>query len=209
MGRPFARSALVGPPETVARGLIGAVITATTPDGEVAIRLTEVEAYAGDSDPGSHAFRGPTPRTTVMFGSPGHAYVYFTYGTHWCLNIVCQPDGVAGGVLLRAGDVVGGRAVAASRRAAVRAGIQPLPDAALARGPANLARALGIDGTWGGHDLLDPASTLRLERGHRVAPDLIASGPRVGLRQAADRPWRFWVAGDPTVSLYRPAKKRH
>jgi DNA-3-methyladenine glycosylase len=174
----------------------------------VAIRLTEVEAYAGGSDPGSHAFRGVTPRTAVMFGAPGHAYVYFSYGIHWCLNVVCQPDGVAGAVLLRAGEVMTGRSLAAARRNSTRPRSRSVPDVQLARGPANLAKALHIDGAWGGQDLLDPAATLRLERDDREAPEQIASGPRVGLRQAAAAPWRFWVVGDPTVSSYRPANPR-
>ena len=140
-----------------------------------------------------------------MFGMPGHAYVYFSYGLHWCLNIVCQPDGIAGAVLLRAGEVVMGRSLAASRRGATRPGSTSIPEAQLARGPANLAKALGIDATWGGQDLLDPGSKLRLERDDRRAPHRIASGPRVGLREAAAVPWRFWVVGDPTVSQYRPA----
>ena len=111
--------------------------------GRVAVRLTEVEAYAGPNDPGSHAFRGRTPRTEVMFGPPGHLYVYFTYGMHWCANIVCGPDGeCASAVLLRAGEVVAGR----RPRAPARRAAAGRRDVDLARGPARLARALGLRG---------------------------------------------------------------
>jgi DNA-3-methyladenine glycosylase len=174
--------------------------------GEVVVRLTEVEAYAGDgTDAGSHAHRGLTPRNAAMFGPPGRAYVYFVYGMHWCLNVVVGPPGRAHAVLVRAGEVVGGAALARARRPGARS------DRDLARGPARLAATLDVDGVLDGVDLLDPRSPLRLEP---PAPDTqvpaaaIRSGPRVGLRQAAKRPWRFWVDGDPTVSPYRAAGPR-
>ena len=182
----------------VAPSLLGAVLHAD----DVAVRLTEVEAYAGEGDPGSHAFRGRTPRTEVMFGPAGRAYVYFTYGMHWCMNVVCGPDGVASAVLLRAGEVVEGIDVARARRPASR-------DRDLARGPARLTKALGIDSRYGGVDLLDPASPLRLTHGQPVDPASVRTGPRVGVGGAgAATPWRFWLDGEPTVSVYRPAVPR-
>jgi DNA-3-methyladenine glycosylase len=182
----------------VAPTLLGCVLSANG----VAIRLTEVEAYEGESDPGSHAFRGRTPRTEVMFGPPGRAYVYFTYGMHWCMNVVCGPDGVASAVLLRAGEVVDGLDAARSRRPGAR-------DRDLARGPARLTKALGIDGTYGGLNLLSSRSRLRLTSAQPVDHRLIRSGPRVGVGGAgAATPWRFWIDGEPTVSVYRPAVPR-
>ncbi len=189
---------LTGPAEQVAPGLLGALVVC----GEVAVRLTEVEAYAGEADPGSHAFRGRTPRSEVMFGPAGVAYVYFSYGMHWCMNVVTGPDGTASAVLLRAGEVVEGVELARERRAGAR-------DRDLARGPARLAKALGVTGELGGTDLLDPASPLRLVPGAPVDPAVVRTGPRVGVSGAgAPTPWRFWVDGEPTVSQYRPAVAR-
>ncbi|NYE38192.1 DNA-3-methyladenine glycosylase [Nocardioides cavernae] len=177
-----------GDPLEVAPRLLGAVLT----HGGVSVRLTEVEAYAGPADPGSHAYRGRTPRNAVMFGPPGHLYVYFVYGMHHCANLVTGPDGDPGAVLLRAGEVVDGLDVARARRPGVR-------DRELARGPARLCRTLGID-------LADNGVRPQLARGTPAGD--ISTGPRVGLRHAADRPWRFWITGDPTVSTYRPAALR-
>jgi DNA-3-methyladenine glycosylase len=182
----------------VAPALLGAHLR----HGRVRVRLTEVEAYAGESDPGSHAFRGRTPRTAVMFGPAGRAYVYFSYGMHWCLNVVTGPDGEAGAVLLRAGEVLSGLDDARSRRPGAT-------DRDLCRGPARLCRALGVDGDLGGCDLLDPRSALQLLPGDPVAPAAVRTGPRVGVSGAgAPTPWRFWVDGDPTVSAYRRAVTR-
>ena len=189
---------LSGPVLEVAPTLLGAHLVA----GPVSVRLTEVEAYAGESDPGSHAFRGRTPRTQVMFGRAGIAYVYFSYGMHWCLNVVTGPDGEASAVLVRAGEVVDGRELARERR-------QGAADRDLARGPARLTRALGVDGTLGGTDLLDPTSPLRLVAGAAVEPSRVRTGPRVGVSgDGAAAPWRFWLDGEPTVSAYRPAVAR-
>lgn len=159
----------------------------------VGVRLTEVEAYEGLDDPASHAWRGPTARNRVMFGPAGHLYVYSMHG-HACCNIVCGPEGVATAVLVRAGEVVGDLAEARRRRPHVR-------DAWLARGPGNLARTLGITRADDSSSLLD-GGTLQLHPG--PAPVLIASGPRVNVSRAADRSWRFWVPGSPTVSAYKP-----
>ena len=199
----------------VAPHLLGAVLVHESAQGRVAVRLTEVEAYAGQGeDPGSHAFRGRTPRTTVMFGPPGHLYVYFTYGMHWCANVVCGPDGSAGAVLLRAGEIVTGLPLARGRRS--RPDGAPPPDRDLARGPARLTRALGLDGSHDGHDLCAGEPRIWLERppdGAQPALDAaLRTGPRVGVSgpggDAARYPWRFWLDGEPTVSGYRPGVVR-
>jgi DNA-3-methyladenine glycosylase len=186
---------LRGPVLDVAPRLLGSVLR----HGDVACRITELEAYDGAGDPGSHAYRGRTARNEVMFGPPAHLYVYFTYGMHYCCNVVCGPEGSASAVLLRAGEVVDGLDVARSRRTPVRG------DRDLARGPANLCRALAIGAAENGHDLTSAPLTL-------TPPDEAATevrtGPRVGLRLAADRPWRFWLPDEPSVSAYRPAVTR-
>jgi DNA-3-methyladenine glycosylase len=247
-----------------ARALLGCRVTA----GGVTVRLTEVEAYAGSGgDPASHAYRGRTPRNAVMFGPPGLLYVYFTYGMHWCMNVVTGPPGEAAAVLLRSGAVVDGLDTARARRtakprraapgAAARSGSAD-PDAAtaagasadrperagsdgarsggagsdtasadseasgsrrvgtgttrsgppadrdLARGPARLTMALGIDGTANGALLFDPAAAVRLDGpAEPVDPARIRTGPRVGISVAVDTPWRFWLDGEPTVTPYR------
>lgn len=186
----------------VTRDLLGRLLVHRAPEGSSAVRLVEVEAYDGAGlDPASHAHRGPTPRNAVMFGPPGHLYLYFTYGMHWCANLVCGAPGQAGAVLLRAGEVVAGAEVARARRPAARS------DRDLARGPARLAAALGLSRAENGADVCGPSSMHVLDGAH-VDPALIRSGPRVGLARAADRPWRFWLAGDPTVSVYRPHTPR-
>jgi DNA-3-methyladenine glycosylase len=185
------RALLERPVLEVAPQLLGAVLR----HDDVACRLTVVEAYDGANDPGSHAYRGPTPRNQVMFGPPGHLYVYFTYGMHWCANIVCGPEGRASAVLLRAGEIMTGLETARSRRLSART------DRDLARGPARLCRALGIAREQNGHDLAVPPLTLEPS----APPVEVRSGPRVGLRAAAERPWRFYLPDQPTVSAYRPA----
>lgn len=197
------RAVLEAPALEVAPRLLGAVLTHTTPDGTVAVRLTEVEAYEGEGqDPGSHAHRGRTPRTAVMFGPAGHLYAYFTYGMHTCINVTCLPAGRASAVLLRAGEVVAGQELARSRRTTARRDVE------LARGPALLTLALGIALVESGADLLAPPFSLELAP--PVAP--ISSGPRVGVSGeggSAERfPWRFWITDDPTVSTYRAAVPR-
>ena len=188
----------------VAPALLGQLLAAGPAQGRVVVRLTEVEAYDGEADPGSHAFRGRTARNAVMFGPPGHAYVYFTYGMHWCVNVSCGPAGVASAVLLRAGEVIEGVELARARRPAARR------DTELARGPARLTTALGIDGSTNGSDLLAPRSPLHLLEGSRSDLARVASGPRVGVGGAgAATPWRFWLPGDPTVSAYRAHTPRH
>ncbi|MAY97561.1 DNA-3-methyladenine glycosylase [uncultured Nocardioides sp.] len=186
---------LAGDVLDVAPRLLGASLT----HAGVTVRLTEVEAYAGSDDPGSHACRGPTPRTRVMFGPPGHLYAYFSYGMHVCANVVTGREGTASAVLLRAGEVVDGVDLARERRATTR-------ERDLARGPANLCRALGMGLDLDGTDL--SRGPVRLVLAAAPEPGRVSTGPRVGLRGAPDRPWRFWLTGEPTVSAYRPAAKR-
>jgi len=193
----------------VAPRLLGCVLEHETDAGLVAVRLTEVEAYEGDADPASHSYRGRTARNAVMFGPPGHAYVYFTYGMHWCVNLVCQRPGSASAVLIRAGQVVSGVPLAAERRSAGRARPSPVAERELARGPARLCQALGIDRAQNGLDAVDPSSPLRIRAAlPGSGPVQVSQGPRVGISTAVDWPWRFWVTGDPTVSVYRPHAPR-
>jgi DNA-3-methyladenine glycosylase len=208
----FARRSLQVAPE-----LLGCVLEHETDAGLVAVRITEVEAYEGAHDPASHSYRGRTARNAVMFGPPGHAYVYFTYGMHWCVNLVCLTPGTASAVLIRAGQVISGVPLATGRRSAGRARPSPIAERELARGPARLCQALGIDRAQNGLDAVDPSSPLRIRAGAegaaggpgqtspvRMSPVQISRGPRVGISVATERPWRFWVTGDPTVSVYRP-----
>ncbi|WES63509.1 DNA-3-methyladenine glycosylase [Microbacter sp. GSS18] len=207
--RPAARDDLLALPLEVAPRLLGAVLTVAVDGGEVAVRLTEVEAYHGLGtgpvpDPGSHARRGRTARNATMWGEPGHLYVYLSHGIHSCVNVVCGPEGVAGGILLRGGEIIEGADAAASRRRAARSPRE------LARGPGRLGDAVGLRHPI--HDGLDAVTgaaqagatarlALRDEPLHRIA-----SGPRVGVAGHAGTgafPWRFWIPGDPTVSAFR------
>jgi DNA-3-methyladenine glycosylase len=172
-------------------------VSSTIGGEEVAVRLTEVEAYEGLDDPASHAYRGLTRRTAVMFGPAGHLYCYFTYGMHWCANVVCDVDGRASAVLLRAGEVVRGVEAARGRRAAART------DRELARGPARLATCLALGAATNGADLLGADSPVRLEGLATRRRRGVVSGPRVGISAAAERPWRFWLDGEPSVSVYK------
>lgn len=192
---PFPASRLGADAEAVAPTLLGRRLRCTRPDGSVTLRITEVEAYHGELDPASHAFRGRTPRNAVMFGPPGFVYVYFTYGMHYCMNVVTGPEGEASAVLLRAGEVVDGLDAARSRRRTARR------DRELAQGPARLAQALGVDRALNGASL--HGEVFELQQGTPPAPELIRSGPRTGIAQAAEIPWRFWIDADPTVSPYR------
>ncbi len=180
--------------------LLGCTVVADAPEGPVAVRLVEVEAYRGRDDPASHSFRGRTPRNAVMFGPAGHLYVYFVYGMHFCANVSCLDDGEAGAVLMRAGEVVSDPAVARLRRPTARR------DADLARGPARLASLLGLGRAHNGVDVTDPASPIRLLAAPPVDPALVRSGPRVGVAAAHELPWRFWLDGSPAVSQYRPGR---
>lgn len=193
---PTLRDRLARPASEVAPELLGWRISHTTEEGTVTVELTEVEAYMGEADPASHAYRGPTPRNEVMFGEAGRLYVYRSYGMHWCCNVVTGHDGSASAVLLRAGKVVEGQDLARLRRG------ERVKDRSLARGPGCLGQALGLHREHNGVDLL-AGGTLRLRPGHTVAPASVASGHRVGVTLAHDVPWRFWVDGEPTVSAYK------
>lgn len=190
----FARDAT-----ELAPALLGAVLRHATAEGTVAVRITEVEAYRGNGeDPGSHAHRGVTPRTRVMFGPPAHLYAYLSYGMHVCANIVCGAEGSAGGLLLRGGEIVDGLELARMRRPAASA------DLDLARGPAKLAMALGIRLEQSGADLLAPPFAVELP----AVPVAVATSARTGVSGDGGGeayPWRFYIPGDPTVSPY----KRH
>ena len=164
--------------------------------GTTVLRITEVEAYLAETDPGSHAFRRRTPRNEIMFGAPGHLYAYFSYGMHVCANIVCSPEGEASAVLLRAGEIVAGVDDARARRGAT------VSDRDLARGPARLTRALGIRLDQDGADLAAEPFELTLP----AVPVPALTGPRTGVGGVgggSDFSWRYWIAGDRTVSLYR------
>lgn len=184
---------LSAPAPEVATRLLGATFTHHSSEGAVVVRVTEVEAYGAD-DPASHAFRGVTARNRVMFGPAGRLYSYLSHGIHWCHNVVTGPEGEASAVLLRAGEVVEGLELARERRG------ERVPDHRLARGPGCLGQALGLRGAHDG-ERLDGA--VRLVLGDGVPAAQVRSGPRVGVRLAHERPWRYWVADDPTVSAYR------
>lgn len=190
--RPLPRAFYARPAPVVARALVGCVLVHDSPEGRQSGRIVEVEAYRGERDPASHAFRGITPRTRVMFGPPGHAYVYFTYGMHHCINLVCEAEGAAGAVLVRALQPLEGLDLMRERRATQE-------DTRLARGPGCVTQALGIDRRHDGVDLtrgaLFVADLPRVREGFRLG-----SGPRIGIRVGLDRNWRFWLADHPCVT---------
>jgi DNA-3-methyladenine glycosylase len=180
----------------VARDLLGRLLVRDAPEGRCAVRIVETEAYDGAGrDPASHAHRGRTARNAVMFGPPGRLYVYQTYGMHFCLNVVCAPEGTAQAVLLRAGEPVLGEALMAARRPASR-------PRDLTRGPARLAAALGLDATANGGDLR--AGPVLLTAGWPLDDAAVAWTGRVGVASAADRPWRALATSSPWVSPGRP-----
>ena len=193
----FTHDELARPATEVAPLLLGALLRVD----DVTIRVTEVEAYLGATDPGSHAYRGRGKRNAVMFGPPGRLYTYFTYGMHVCANVVCSPDGTASAVLLRGAEVVDGVEVARMRRTTSRA------DTDLASGPARLCVALGISLSDGGTTL--DGGRFQLES--PAHPADVETGPRTGVSGeggSTDYPWRFWIPGEPSVSSYRPSVPR-
>jgi DNA-3-methyladenine glycosylase len=180
------------PSPQVAQDLLGMRLVHSTPDGLTAARIVEVEAYQGPEDLAAHSSHGRTARNAVMFGPPGHIYVYFVYGMHHCMNVVCGPGEKPEAVLIRAAAIEEGLELAQARRGSV-------PERRLAAGPGNLAKALGIDRTLNGADLL--RGPLRLAWGE--APGEVVSRPRIGVDYAgawAARPLRFLVRDDPHIS---------
>lgn len=193
-----ARAALARPAAEVAPLLLGRRLRHVTAAGAVTVELTEVEAYEGQADPASHAYRGRSPRNAVMFGEAGRLYVYRSYGLHWCCNVVTGVDGTASAVLLRAGRVVEGADLARSRRG------ERVTDRGLARGPACLTQALAITSEHDGADLLGTGPlTLSPAGGDPAEPAEVAAGPRVGVSRAHEVPWRFWLPAEASVSAYK------
>jgi DNA-3-methyladenine glycosylase len=197
---PLPRAFFSGPAPEVARALLGSVLIHTTDEGTVAGRIVETEAY-DQSDAASHSARGRTPRNAAMFGPGGHAYVYRSYGIHWCMNVSCGPDGFGAAVLLRALEPLEGLPLMASRR-----GLAEVLPLQLCRGPGNLTQAMGIVGAHNGVDLLGGA--LRLVPGEKVEARRVWVGPRIGITKAAEVPWRFAVLDSAYVSGRRLTASR-
>ena len=196
MSRRLGRAFFSRPTLEVAPDLLNKVLVGPG----VAGRIVEAEAYRGTDDPGSHAYRGPTPRTEVMFGRAGHLYVYFTYGMHWCANVVTDAVGTPGAVLLRAVTPLRGVELMQERRIAARRPVD------LANGPAKLAQCFALGAAHDGADLVRAESGLSIRDDGTPPPAPAATGPRVGLSRGKDLPWRFAVPGVAEVS--RPAPGR-
>jgi len=194
--RPLPRRFYARPVLTVARDLLSHLLVHETPEGVVVGRIVETEAYRGADDPASHAYR-LTPRSRIMAGPPGIAYVYFTYGNHYCLNVVTGPEGRSAAVLLRAVEPVAGIDLMAARRGTAHPRL-------LASGPGRLTAALGVTRRHNGWDLTRPP--LFIADG-RPGQRRIATSPRVGIRRAVERPWRFYLKDSAYVSR-RPARGR-
>jgi DNA-3-methyladenine glycosylase len=199
-GGAVQRAELEGSPVAVAPWLLNKVLARGGRSG----RIVEVEAYHGANDAASHAYRGLTPRTAIMFGPPGFLYVYFTYGMHWCANVICGPEGQAAGVLIRALDPIAGVEQMREARPAARV------DRDLCNGPAKLCQALGITGADNGADLLaarpgsgrvaEKAGLVRLLDDGTPPPRRPGRGTRIGIKVATEKRWRFWVPDNPSVS---------
>jgi DNA-3-methyladenine glycosylase len=208
LGSPLPRAFFVRPPDEVARELLGKLVIRRHSGEPLAGRIVEAEAYFGADDPAAHAFAGRTARTEVLFGPPGHAYVYLVYGMHYCLNVSCEPEGQAGCVLIRALEPVAGLAVMAAQRGLAGGSVMAdgsvmgaaVPVRLLASGPGRLCQALGITRpAHNGLDVCDAGSELVFAEDGLPLPD-IEVGPRIGIRKAVDRPARFWVRGNSFVS---------
>lgn len=174
----------------VARELLGKLMLC----GGLGGRIVEVEAYAGAEDPGSHAYRGRTKRNGVMFGPPGHLYVYRIYGIHWCCNLVCLGEGVASAVLVRALAPTHGVDEIRRRRPKARR------DKDLCSGPARLCQGLGIDGRHDGSDVVTGDRGILVYDDGTPPPGKAGRSPRIGLSSGTELPWRWFVAGDPNLS---------
>ena len=198
----FARDVLDVAPE-----ILGCMLQRTDADGVVTIRITEVEAYAGELDPGAHTYRGKTNRNKTMFGPAGHLYCYFTYGMHHALNLVTGQPGQSSGCLVRAGDVIEGTDIARGRRES-RPRKVPLPDVGLARGPGCVAQSFGVTLDNDGDDLFGGQWTFLIPDNGVVLPHRI--GPRVGVSgpggDGIDFPWRYWLPDASSVSTYKPGR---
>jgi DNA-3-methyladenine glycosylase len=193
-GRRLPRSFYARDPVTLARDLLGRILLYETPHGLLAGRVVETEAYTGETDPASHAFRGRTARNAVMFGKPGVAYVYFSYGMHHCLNVTAGPIGVAGAVLLRALEPMEG--IDLMKETGVSGPVERLLS-----GPGKICKAFGLDLRDNGRDLVSGA--LLIASGHAVPDQEVAAGPRVGISRAVSLPYRFFVVTSPSVSAHR------
>jgi DNA-3-methyladenine glycosylase len=185
-------------PRRVCRELLGKVLVRHQARTSLAARIVEVESYFGKSDGAAHSFAGRTPRNAVLFGPPGHAYVYFIYGNHYCLNVSCLPDGVAGGILFRAVEPVVGIEAMAKARGLELNGTRNLRN--LTSGPGRLAEAFGVTRERdNGKDLASAESDLFIaDDGYRVKK--VLTTPRIGITKAAERPWRYVIGGNPFVS---------
>ncbi len=209
-GRALPVSWFAGPSDEVAPALLNKVLAVRRAEGWRWVRIVEVEAYAWH-DAASHSYGGKRARNAVMYGPPGRLYVYFSYGMHWCANIVTGPVGSGQAVLFRAAEPLGGVAA----MAAARGGGGDLAARArrdLCRGPARLAQALGFDGSDNGRRVTSgrdrPVATVMVLDDGLAAPDPPAVGPRVGITKAVALPWRWWVPGSASVSTFRPGRLR-
>jgi DNA-3-methyladenine glycosylase len=190
-GKLLSRAFFNRPAITLAPRLLNKVLASA--DGRAG-RIVEVEAYAGSIDPAAHTYRGKTPRNAVMFGPPGHMYVYFTYGMHWCANCVSGPDGSGCGVLIRALEPLQGLALMRAARP------RTAGDRDLCRGPARLTQAMAIDGTQNGIDLVTALEGFAIVDDGMAPPRNVAGGPRIGISVGKDHPWRWSVPGNRYVS---------
>jgi DNA-3-methyladenine glycosylase len=177
-------------PVSCARRLLGSLLVRTHDGRQTVVRIVETEAYH-QSDAASHSYKGRTPRTDVMFGPPGHLYVYFTYGMHYCMNVVTGPEGEGSAVLIRAVEPLEGIEYIRNNRPG-------LPDIQTTNGPAKTCKALRIDKLHNGHDLKD--EPLQLIMQPPVSDDNIVQTTRIGITQAQEKPWRFYIADNPFVS---------
>ena len=204
-GRLLSRAFLEAAPEQVAPRLLGKVLAHRTRNGILAGRIVETEAYLGPHndppDPAAHTYRGPTPRNRVIFGPAGHAYVYAIYGRYICMNITCEPDGIAGCVLLRALEPLAAPGSAEFAAMALNRGLQPgAPPSQLTSGPSRLCQALGLSRpAHNGIDLLDPASPLQVRDDGFIVSEMLVTA-RIGIKHAVDWPLRFVLPEHKCVS---------
>jgi len=185
------------PTLTVARALLGKVLVHRTPEGVASGMIVETEAYIGEDDPACHAAPGPTRRNAPLYGRPGMAYVYLNYGVHYLVNAVTEAEGRPAAVLIRALEPLDGIELMLKRRGLPLRTSASVPRASICRGPGNLSRALGISLSENLLDLTSGQLTME-DRGFRVTR--VSRGPRIGIRVAVERPWRFWIGGHPAVS---------